>query len=66
MIDRFAGLLALAVSFAVLPAPTDTDTFFTRYSAFRIVDRDDGLHELVSDGREENWHPGRSVAGTRN
>ena len=66
MIDRLVGLLALAVSFAVLPAPADTDAFFTRYSAFRIVDRDDGLHELVSDGREENWHPGRSVAGTRN
>ena len=68
MTGRLARLLALVVlaSFAALPAFANSETFFTRYSAFRIVDRGPDLQELVSDGREDNWHPDWPVPGTEN
>lgn len=57
---RFLGLLGLAVLLAAPPAAADS--FFTRFSELRIVDG----YELISYGREGNWHPdGRYVDGTR-
>ena len=66
MTHKCVGLLALAAWVAVLPALADSEPFFTRYSAFRIVDRGHHLQELVSDGREQNWHPDWPVPGTEN
>ena len=56
----------LAALLAALPVPAfaDSEPFFTRYSAFRIVDRGHHLQELVSDGRKDNWHPDWPVPGT--
>ena len=57
---RILGLLGLAVLIASPPAVADS--FSTRFSELRIVDG----YELVSYGREGNWHPdGRNVDGTR-
>lgn len=65
-VHGLAGLLALLVLFMEFPALAHTDSFYTRYSSFRIVDRGHHLQELVSDGREENWHPDWTVPGTEN
>ncbi len=59
-------LLVISVLIAVPLARADTNSFFTRYSSLRIVDRDDDLQELVSDGWEDNWYSGWSVPGTGN
>ena len=57
---RFLGLLAFTAIIAAPPAAADS--FSTRFSELRIVDG----YELVSYGRERNWHPeGRYVEGTR-
>ncbi len=55
---RFLGLLGSVILIA--STAVAADSFFTRFSELRIVDG----RELVSNGREGNWHPGRPVAGT--
>lgn len=53
------GLLGLVV--LTVASPVAADSFFTRFSELEIVDG----QELISNGSEENWHPGRLVDGTR-
>ena len=56
---------ALAIPAILLSTvPASADSFFTRFSELEIVDRGHHLQELISNGREGNWHPGRSVEGT--
>ena len=50
------GLVALLVT-----SQAEADSFFTRFSELEIVDG----RELISNGKEGNWHPGRLVDGTR-
>ena len=58
------ALAVLATFLTVVPA--SADSFFTRFSELEIVDRGHDLRELISNGREEDWHPGRPVEGTQN
>ena len=53
------GLLGLVT--LIVASPVAADSFFTRFSELEIVDG----QELISNGREGNWHPGRPVDGTR-
>ena len=61
-----ACLLVAVAMVAVVPALADDNSFSTRYSEFRIVDRGANLRELVSDVREENGSPSWPVPGTAN
>lgn len=58
-------LLSIAILATLSAAvPAAADSFFTRFSELEIVDRGHHLQELISNGQEGNWHPGRSVEGT--
>ena len=44
--------------------PASADSSFTRFSELEIVDPGHQYQKLISNGREQNWHPGGVVEGT--
>ncbi|MDE0035064.1 MAG: hypothetical protein OXU75_18315 [Deltaproteobacteria bacterium] len=63
-LDLVRALAVLVTLFAA--APASADSIDTRFSELEIVERGHDFHELISNGREKNWHPARPVEGTRN